>query len=542
MKPVATRYDFASAALLLILVYAFVVNAWVVDDAYITFRVIDNLLHGYGLVWNVGERVQAYTHPLWLFVVALFASVTHELFFTSLAVSFGLFVTSIVVVAWSLRTVDAWRPALWIAAVLGSKAIIDFSSSGLENALSDFLAALFFSAFLNGPRGFFAPFFIASLAFVNRQDTVLLYVPALCYLIYTRWPPGRALWRAAAAGMLPAVVWLAFSLFYYGWPAPNTGYAKLVSTGVAQFDRLHHGVYYFLNSINWDWGSYALVALAAISVWRAKRAAPLFAMAGVALYLGYVAFDASIATHMSGRFFSLPFFVALLVLAATLPARFAPAAAGVILLSVVFNPFSPIKANTRFYPPPMAYHDIIDTRRYVADEGASLLEVLRTGGELQHPWLAAGRRFRDEPAHVRVGAAGIAPLAVGFFGYAAGPDKYVVDVLGLTDPLLAHVIACNSHSIAEWTPGHFFRDIPDGYLASLHLSVNLIRDPDLHEYYDKLMVVTRGRLFERERLLTIVRLNTGAYDGQLQRFNERARGVSWKTCQGRVVALLGTQQ
>lgn len=34
-------------------------RAWVCDDAYISFRVVDNALHGYGLRWNVDERLRA---------------------------------------------------------------------------------------------------------------------------------------------------------------------------------------------------------------------------------------------------------------------------------------------------------------------------------------------------------------------------------------------------------------------------------------------------------------------------------------------------
>jgi hypothetical protein len=34
-------------------------NAWLSDDAYITFRTVDNFIHGYGLTWNVAERVQS---------------------------------------------------------------------------------------------------------------------------------------------------------------------------------------------------------------------------------------------------------------------------------------------------------------------------------------------------------------------------------------------------------------------------------------------------------------------------------------------------
>ena len=39
-------------------------TAWMCDDAFITLRTVDNFVQGYGLVWNVGERVQVYTHPL----------------------------------------------------------------------------------------------------------------------------------------------------------------------------------------------------------------------------------------------------------------------------------------------------------------------------------------------------------------------------------------------------------------------------------------------------------------------------------------------
>ena len=53
----------------------YLANAWVCDDAYITFRSIDNLVNGLGPVWNAGERVQAFTHPLW-FLLRISAKLT----------------------------------------------------------------------------------------------------------------------------------------------------------------------------------------------------------------------------------------------------------------------------------------------------------------------------------------------------------------------------------------------------------------------------------------------------------------------------------
>jgi len=63
------------------------VGAWLSDDSYITFRTIDNFIKGYGLTWNIGERVQAYTHPLWMFLLSGFYFITSEIYYTSTIIS-----------------------------------------------------------------------------------------------------------------------------------------------------------------------------------------------------------------------------------------------------------------------------------------------------------------------------------------------------------------------------------------------------------------------------------------------------------------------
>src|ERR1700756_4952216 len=57
-------------------------TAWLCDDAYITLRTVDNLVSGYGLRWNVAERVQTYTHPLWMLALTLPYALTREPYFT----------------------------------------------------------------------------------------------------------------------------------------------------------------------------------------------------------------------------------------------------------------------------------------------------------------------------------------------------------------------------------------------------------------------------------------------------------------------------
>ena len=65
-----------------LLLYAWVMNAWLGDDAFITFRTAQNLAEGFGPRWNPGERVQTYTHPLWMLLISLTFRITGEFYFT----------------------------------------------------------------------------------------------------------------------------------------------------------------------------------------------------------------------------------------------------------------------------------------------------------------------------------------------------------------------------------------------------------------------------------------------------------------------------
>ena len=47
--------------------------AWIMDDAYVYFRYVDNwIIHGEGLVWNPGEYVEGFSSPIWPLVLGAF--------------------------------------------------------------------------------------------------------------------------------------------------------------------------------------------------------------------------------------------------------------------------------------------------------------------------------------------------------------------------------------------------------------------------------------------------------------------------------------
>ncbi len=62
------------------------------------------------------------------------------------------------------------------------------------------------------------------------------------------------------------------------------------------------------------------------------------------------------------------------------------------------------------------------------------------------------------------------------------------------------------------------RGLPTGYIETLKTGDDHIQDPNLAAYYDKLSLITRGNLFDPQRLLTIWQFNTGSYDYLLRAY------------------------
>jgi arabinofuranosyltransferase len=152
---------------------------------------------------------------------------------------------------------------------------------------------------------------------------------------------------------------------------------------------------------------------------------------------------------------------------------------------------------------------ITDERRFYY-EATGLLK--QRPGQLRpnHSWVSEGLELRASGARVVVSD------STGFRGYFAGPSLHIVDVYGLSDPLLARLPACRG-----WRIGHFRRAIPEGYLETLSSGANQLTDPDLRAYYDVLHLVADGPLWDRKRLAGVAALVTGQYNAQLQRFIER---------------------
>lgn len=118
-------------------------------------------------------------------------------------------------------------------------------------------------------------------------------------------------------------------------------------------------------------------------------------------------------------------------------------------------------------------------------------------------------------------AGAVSPMwTVGMQGYCMPRSSIGFDYNGLVDPLMARM---PKYPDVAWVPGGSVRIVPEGYIESLRQNSNLITDPDLKLYYDKLRLITQSEdLFAPERIKTIVAFNLGMYEHWRHRYIERA--------------------
>jgi len=495
-----------------------VYTAWVSDDAFITFRSIENWVQGYGLVFNVGERVQTFTHPLWLLLQSLFYLLArlfdspfdlNKLFYGNIVLSLAL--SLITIALYSFKVARSAPTAIaGVLVLILSKAYIDYSTSGLENSLSHFLALCFFGLFLlreeNEPRYVATLAFLAGLGALNRLDTILVFFPALVYVL---WKSTTKLKTAQAifVGFLPLVIWELFSLFYYGTPFPNTASAKL-GTGIQTATLLKQGVHYFLNSLRLDTITLVTIACAIAFSALSRNLRRLSAAVGIGLYLCYILYIGG--DFMSGRYFSLPLIVAVILLSTfELKSLWASGGSMGVVLIIGLLPFITMierrptygqnrENNLVFFDA----HKIADERLVYRDRTGLLIALQGDSPKvvyIQEEWEYTPGYPRE--VHI-VGAMGIN-------GYRDGPDVHVIDANGLADPLVSRMPL---EDTGDFRIGHFHHIIPAGYEETLASGTNLIQDADIALYYDKLSIVVKEPLWDWGRIAEIWNVNTGKYD------------------------------
>jgi hypothetical protein len=202
--------------------------AWIMDDAYVYFRYVDNLvIHDAGLVWNPGEFVEGFSSPAWALALAALrslklnywtivrgAGVLSYIAFWWLAVLINRKLAAPQTSGWSSLNL----PLIYLTFTYGAMCCF---TSGLETPLVLVLAAAYACLFLWPESTTYQV--LVGLSPLVRHELVIPLAIALAFAAYrTRRPPVAAL----ASFVLGTGGYLAFRIWYYADLFPNTFHLK----------------------------------------------------------------------------------------------------------------------------------------------------------------------------------------------------------------------------------------------------------------------------------------------------------------------------
>lgn len=465
-------------------VYRVIALAWIGDDAFISFRYAKNLVDGLGLIYNVGERVEGYTNFLWTLIIAgglkfgldpvpLSIWLGGLSFFTTV----GLFGYLSVRMAREIPGGCGLVIPLTSLALLLHREMQVYATSGLETA---FLTTLVSAGFLllvlgRSPRTALWAGLVLVAAAMTRPDAMLFFVMAIPFVALQkegRW--SRLLWYLAPLLVIYLPYWF-WRYSYYGYPFPNTYYAK--SGNLPYYSQgwkyvwLYFKSYYilFLSPL-------ALLGLAGCVVGMRKIDKIMGSLHGrlsllillfVIPYLFYVIRVGG--DFMFGRFLIPITPLLFLSIELSLPAvvrsaRVALVAAGIVLLAVAlhWNPFD---------PPNSLVNGIADEHYYYPN---SWHERARE----------VGLRLRDDFKGIN--------CTVGFYGmfamymyYAEFPVAIECNA-GLTDEFIAHQKLDHRRRVGHEKPA------PPEYMFGRHIRFVFRGGVRADSPYDQLRIIRFG--------------------------------------------------
>jgi len=201
--------------------------AWILDDAYVYFRYVDNLvIHRFGLVWNPNEFVEGFSSPAWMLLLSLLRAAHLDFWVIIRSVGIICFVgfwwlaclINRGLMPSGMRKTSLNIPLLYISLTY---AVSCYFTSGTESPLILLLAAGYAAAILwPGSR-----LLQCSVGFgpLVRPELAL---PFLLFLLYARFLKKKTAWFAILTCGLTMVPYMVFRVWYYADIFPNTFYLK----------------------------------------------------------------------------------------------------------------------------------------------------------------------------------------------------------------------------------------------------------------------------------------------------------------------------
>ena len=247
------------------------------DDAYITFRFVQNFATGSGFSFNPDQPTYGSTAPLWVFMLAGLNRLGLEIP-TAAHLLNWLFTIANAALFFRLACVYLGRsPAAAVAALLfvADPWFVRWSLSGMENALAlCLLVGLLLSQAHSRNTGrvnWLAPVLGALGALCRPEMSLLGGLLVLDALLFERRRLLANLTAIVVAYVVIVTPWVVYALLVFHSPIPNTITAKITRDHVSSLIRIAQ---YFATF--WGFQALAIVAVAAVRPLR-ERFVSLFA-------------------------------------------------------------------------------------------------------------------------------------------------------------------------------------------------------------------------------------------------------------------------
>lgn len=241
-----------------------------VDDSYIPMVYARNLAEGHGIVFYPGgKRVEGYTSFLWLVWLTLAGWLqipyTQAAYWTSLVMGMAGIAVTVLLYRQVYCPDKSWTAGDWFwPFAAGLSVVCDvsyaaWSASGMETtAYALLLALLAYSLIKPGPA-WAACLWLLLVALIRPEGL------AFVLLVLAAWYGNgsvskTSLLRLAFIVGIPLGLFLAFRLAYFGYPFPNTFYAKHDFGGLYLLGRgIEYVTYYFRPRPFFLFGLFALL-------------------------------------------------------------------------------------------------------------------------------------------------------------------------------------------------------------------------------------------------------------------------------------------
>ena len=253
------------------IIFLVIRESWFCDDAYFTLRSSLNLHYGYGPIWNAGERVQAFTNPLWMFILSI--SSAKNIFSTTIYCSVIFTCLTLINITYIALKRNNFIGLLFaIVLLLNSWVFIDFSTSGLETPLSAFIVSSVFinSRFIKKKKlNDIRTGLIIGLSYLTRPDLVILTFFD-SFLNYFNYFESKKLFYKSIKSIFIGIIlilipWFLFSIIYYGFPFPSTAYAK-IGQNIPKLNVIKQGFLYSFSLVLGDISGSILIFLSIVII------------------------------------------------------------------------------------------------------------------------------------------------------------------------------------------------------------------------------------------------------------------------------------